>query len=186
MRRPVAPLALALALSGCITVWTRVDAPRVEGPGGRYAVEAPVGWVRFSLDEEAVVLTRDGMAIQFFEARLAAPDKAFRRTKKPLAAGALPAEVADLVLAELRAQAGLADLAVRENGPASVAGQPGFRLRVRYHDARGAAFERLVLGAVHGGEVLAFSYHALATHFFERDRAAFEAFVASYRPGKPR
>lgn len=184
MKRGLAALLLSVLLTGCITVWTRVDQPRLDGPGGRYTIEAPIGWVRYSFDTDAVVVTRDGLAIQHFEARLADVEKAFKKTKKSLPTGALPSEVADLVLAELRVQPGLADLRVLENGPASVAGRPGFRILVRYTDDRGAAFERLVLGAALDKAVLTFSYHALATYFFARDLPNFERFVASYRPAK--
>lgn len=174
-------LALALLLSGCVTAWTRVDQPLLHGPDKRYSVEAPVGWVQFSLNQEGVTVTRDGLAIQYMEASLQPPDKVFKKTKKGVAAGALPAEVAALVLAELRAQAGLADLEALENTPATVAQRPGFRLRIGYRNERGAVFERLVLGSMQGTELLLFSYHALATHFYARDLPNFERFVASYK-----
>lgn len=176
---------LALLLGACTTTWTRLDQPALEGPGGRYRIEAPVGWVRYSLAEDRIRITRDGMAIQFIEVALLPPEKVFEKTKRK-AIPDLPSELAELVLAELRGRAGLANLVVVENTPAELAGASGFRVRIRYTNERGAAFERVVTGAPAGSELLLFSYHALSKHFFDRDLPTFEAMIASYRPGKPR
>lgn len=185
MRRGIlVACSLCWMLAGCVSTWTRIEQPRVEERG--YTLEAPAGWVRYNLNSDGVTITRDGLPIQFIDVSLRPAEKVFKQTKKTLPANALPAEVAALVLAELRARPGLADLTVEENSPALVAGRPGFRLRVRYHNERGTAFDRLVLGAVQGDELLVFSYHALTTYFFARDLVTFEQVVASYKPTKPK
>ncbi|GAB4168103.1 MAG: hypothetical protein OHK0026_08260 [Rhodocyclaceae bacterium] len=182
--RAVLAFALALVLAGCVATWARIAEPAVEGPGGRYSVQAPVGWVRFLLDQSSITITRDGLPIQYIEVQLLPGDKAFPRTGKKLPAEALPAELAAMEMAELRSLAGLADMVVKSNTPATIAGAPGFRLHLAYRNARGAAFERIVLGAAQGKDLLLFSFHALSTHYFARDLPLFEQVVASWRPGK--
>lgn len=105
-KRLAAALVPCGALSGCVRVWTRVGQPRLEGPAARYTADAPVDRMRLSFDQGAMVVTRDGTAIQFFEARQVAGDKAFRLTKKTPPVDAPPAEVAGLILAELRSRPG--------------------------------------------------------------------------------
>lgn len=185
MRVRNAVAVAALLAASCVSTWTRIEQPLVSGPENRYRIEAPPGWVRYSFHQDRITITRDGLPIQFMEVVLLAGDKAYPKTKKILPADALPAEVAALQLAELRAYPAMADLEVRENVPRTVAGLAGFRVLLQYRNERGARFDRLLYGARQGKEVLLFTYQALDTHYFARDLPAFEQFVASYRSGGP-
>lgn len=178
-------LAVALLAAGCVTTWTRIEQPVVSGPENRFRVEAPPVWVRFSFNQDRITITRDGLPIQFMEAARLAGDKAFPKSKKTLPTDALPAEVAALQLAELRAFPAMADLGVRENTPRTEAGLPGFRVVVQYRNERAARVDRLIYGARQGTEVLLFSYQALDTYYFARDVPTFEQFVASYKATGP-
>jgi hypothetical protein len=179
MKRATA-LALIITLNAC-AVWTKIDTPSQEGPGGKYRVQAPVGWVRLTARNDAIVITRDGLAIQVIQVTQQSPEQAFRLSKGKLMPNALPADVAQLVIAELHAIKGLSGIVVKENGPATLAGMPAFRLRLQFRNARGVPFEQVVIGTARQNEVLTASYQALATHYFQRDLPTFEGLVGSLK-----
>lgn len=185
--RPLPRLALLWACclaAACTPMWTRIDQAEVHGQRDAFTVAAPVGWVHLSGYSERLFITRDGAPVQFISVALLTPDKAFPHTKKAPPADALPSDLADLILAELRADPLLANATVLENVPARVAGSSGFRLHLEFRNSRGARFDRLMYGCQQGNQLLLFSYQALHTYFYERDLGDFEKLVASYRPGK--
>jgi hypothetical protein len=183
MRHPVAILAFAatLALTGCVSVWTKVEQPLQMGPGDEYTVQIPTDWVRFTLRTDVVMVTRDGPPIQYLEVLRWPFAKAFEKTKKTPPPGILPQELAGLVEAELRAQERYANMRIVSIAPARIDRKPAFRMHVSYRTDRGAEFERMLVGAADGERLLLLSYNALKLHYFARDLPVFEQAVASYR-----
>jgi len=182
MKRYLLWFSLPLLLAGCITPWTRIDQPTpLAGAGGKFTVQAPPGWVHFSLERNHVVLTRDGLPVQYIDVALTPHADAFKQIKRASNPSMLPAELAELAVAELRADSGLVNLTVKESVPASVAGQPGFRLLLQYRNPRGALLNRLIYGTATKQGLLTFSYSALDRHYFPRDLGVFEQVMASYR-----
>lgn len=171
---------LVVALAGC-AVWTRIDTATQEGPGGKFRVQAPVGWVRFNAAHDALLITRDGIPIQHIQIVQQKDDDYFKQTKVKLAKNLAPSDLAQLVLAEMRSDKLLANLVVKQIVPYTVAGQPGFKVHFQYRDERGALFDRIVLGTTKDKELIVMVYHGLDTHYFARDLETFYSVAKSFQ-----
>jgi hypothetical protein len=180
--RTVVTGAATLLLAGCMTPWTKVEESRQTSADGSFAIDAPVGWVRFTMNRDQLLITRDGSTIQFISVALRPHDKAFEKIKRKSDENLLPTELADLTVAELRTQPILQNIEIIDNQPRAVGGRPGFALHLQYRTERGAPFDRVVYGAAFKDGVLFFTYNALHIYYFERDRAVFDQVVASYKP----
>lgn len=187
-RRPAGRVLLTAALlsvvllSGCQSLWTRVDAQTVAYNGDRYAAQLPLDWMRANIGER-VYVTRDGISVQQVVIAFHEHAKAFAATEQPSAADMLPSELADRYIAELRAgdENGLPSLEVLANSPTAIDDHTGFALHLRYLSDSGLRYERLVAGFANETGFFTISYQAPTLHFFERDRAAFDTVVDSFR-----
>lgn len=172
---------LALALAGCVTEWRPAGPAPERALGGELEVTAPDGWLRMAYDDEQLVFTRDGPRIQTLSFAVGRRSPTFRFLERDADPSLLPSELAELTIAEAKLLAGSKGVEVIELGPAVVAGRDGFRVRLRYADGRGLRRDDLGFGAVSAGSFLFASYTAPTLHYFERDLAAVERAVASFR-----
>lgn len=179
MKKLVA-LTLILTLAAC-AMWQRVDQARTEAPDKSYTVDLPLGWVRFLQDETGLTVTRDGFALNRIVVKRRDLDKAFPALKRPARADMLPSELAELQIAEAKTEAKDTVLSVRENAPALVSGQPGYRLRLQHKNERGLLFDRVIYGLVTPRGYFTLSFSAPALHYSARDLPSFEQLVASFR-----
>lgn len=171
---------MLVALAGC-AAWTRIDTAVQEGPGGKYRVQAPIGWVRFNLNQDAILITRDGVPIQHILVGVKKDEDFFKQTKVKLPKNVLPSDLGQMVLAEMRSDKALANLVVKQSIPFTVAGQPGFKVHFQYRDERGTLFDRVVLGTAKESEVIVMVYHGLNTHYFGRDIETFYTVAKSFQ-----
>ncbi|HVL75552.1 MAG TPA: hypothetical protein VM406_06010 [Noviherbaspirillum sp.] len=178
--RAVSIALIVAALSAC-AVWTRIDTATQEGPGNRYSVQAPIGWVRFSAAQDGIVITRDGMQIQHIVVMQKKDEEFFKKTKAKLPKAVMPSDLAQLVLAELRSDPELSDLEVKEIAPYSIGAQAGFRVHLQFRNGRGALFDRVLIGAAREQTLTLMSYHALNTHYFARDVETFYKVASSFK-----
>jgi hypothetical protein len=182
LARKLVIVSLAFAVTGC-AVWTRVDEKTTlqTDPNGKYKIEAPAGWVRLSILNTSVMITRDGIPIQHINIGQYKEDDFFKETKVKLPPNVLPSDLAQMVLAEMRANKELANLVVKQNVPHVVAGQPGFKVHFQYRNDRGTVFDRVVLGTAKGKEVITMVYHGLNNHYFARDLQTFYKVAESFK-----
>lgn len=180
---PALAALAALLLAGCVT-WTRVEQLAMTGPGGDYSAEVPAGWMHADFLRDRIFLTRDGPAVQFIQILVVPHQKAFPMIEKSSAADMLPSELAELALAELKTESGLASLEVAENSPQQIAGRDGFRLHLRFRNGEGLRFERIVCGFAGREGFYTLTFQAPTLHFFARDHPEFEKVLRSFRiPG---
>jgi len=181
MKRLLALLALAALLGGCATYALTGTGP-VAGPDKSYSVALPRNWVRLTSMSDRVVVTRDGFALQrIMITRVAAKD-AFPKLKKPADDKLLASELAELQIAELKA-AGAPNLTVLENVPARIGGAIGFRLRIRFLNNDGLAFEQVWCGVLDKGYYYLISFHAPELYYFDKYLPDFDRTLASFRLG---
>jgi hypothetical protein len=182
------PLAAMLLLAACAT-WQPVEESSSQVPNSGYAVSLPKGWMRLNLLNDRLMVTADGIAVQSIEVASLEPATAFEQTlkksKKKIGEDMLPEQLAELALAEVQATETMGNVTVIENAPATIDGQPAFRLHVQYKTPKGLRIEQMIVGIADGKRVLRATYQAPTLHFFARDRNAFEEVVKSLRRGKP-
>lgn len=177
-------VCLMAFLVGCVTTtWTRVEQSRMTGPDRAFTIEAPAGWMHAAFVKDAVFLTRDGPAIQFIRVMQTPHARAFPAVKKASEPDMLPSELAELAVAELKADPSRLGLEVVESVPLQVAGHPGFRLHLRFRDEQGLRYEMAVCGFAGKEGLFTLLYHAPTLHYFRSDLPEFERVVSSIRIG---
>jgi hypothetical protein len=181
-------LAAACATSG--PRWVPADAAFTPA-SGRYTVQLPRGWMRLE-HEESVVSSRDGVFLQRIDVLLEQTGKPLGATKKAIAKGMLPQEVAEVVQDAIASAPGMQGMTVLENTPASLDGRPGFKLVVGYKDRDGLKMRAVVYGALAGDSVYQLTYRAPARYYFDRDLQTFEQVRSTFkiaadapRPSRP-
>ena len=185
MRRalPALLLTLWIGASACAAAqWKPCGSERISGPQGS-SFSAPAGWMFVQAGNDTV-LSVDGPNLQAIHVvyRPKAPS-----TGKEFDASTPPSELADIFIAELeKNSAGLAE--ILENELATVAGTPGFRLRVRHnkHVQRMPIDAYEIYGVGHGEGLFVLSFGAFETYLFDRDLEAFRDLVKSFQlPAAP-
>jgi hypothetical protein len=175
----------ALALTACAPMgWQRYEqATAVEHSSKNFKLTLPAGWVRnHAAQRDMILITRDGLRVQQIVAAYAPHDKAFDQIKKKSSESTLPAELAELQIAEMKALGNLSNLEVLENAPAKLGGLPAFRVLTQHKNSDGLAVKNELLGAVNAKGYYLLQYQAPGLHFFERDRAEFKRLADSFAP----
>jgi len=173
---------LAALLSACAAPPQRVDTPPTEGPDKAYAVDLPVGWIKQVTAKRELLASRDGILLEYILISKASPKEAFPKTKKAASDALLPAELAELEIAEIKSEDQFtAALTVVENEPAEIAGQEGFRIRVRYKNTRGLEIQRVVYGFADKAAYYQMTFQAPMLYYFDTYYSDFQKVVASFQ-----
>lgn len=181
MRKLLPAAALALSLTGCVTLEV-IEKGETTGPDGSYTVTLPMKWVRLTSASDRLVVTHDGFGLQRIVIRRVPADRAFLKLKKTADEKLLPSELAELQIAEIKSgDEKLSNLTVIENSPAPVGGKTGFRLHLQHRTETGLLFEHLIYGVVQKGHYYLISYHAPALHYFKKYQPDFDRTVSSFR-----
>lgn len=174
--------ALAALLSACVAPPQRVDMPRTEGPDKAYAVDLPVGWIKQVTEKRQLLASRDGILLEYILISRTSPKEAFPKTKKAASDTLLPAELAELEIAEIKSEDQFtAALTVMENEPAEITGQEGFRVRVRYKNTRGLEIQRVVYGFADKAGYYQMTFQAPVLYYFDTYYPDFLKVVASFQ-----
>ncbi|HYL19543.1 MAG TPA: hypothetical protein VEV20_12750, partial [Burkholderiales bacterium] len=92
-----------LLLAGCVQVPTRIETARNDGPDKTYTVELPVGWMKEARTDNTVLLaSRNGYLLEIIQIARHPLKDAFPKTKKAAGDSMLPAELAELEIAEIK------------------------------------------------------------------------------------
>ncbi len=128
-----------------------------------------------------LLITRDGLFLQYITIVERDVDSAFRYTKKKLRPGMMPQEAAEVVLDDLGLNTNVTNLEVKENRPAKVSGAPGFKAVFTYRDTDGLRYKTAYYGVLKGERFYGIRYTAPARHYFDTDLRTFESVVASFQ-----
>ena len=136
---------------------------------------------RHKLSWDVLRLTRDGLLLQeICIGRIPIADE-LPNTKRKLAQGMLPLDAAELVSDNLRSNANLTHQQIIENSPATLGGQPGFRLRYSYRAEERLKMDGIFYGALVGPWLYYAFYEAPAQYYFDRDLSVFDKTVSSFQ-----
>jgi len=132
---------LACALTACAP-WVQVEGPfRVESHG--YEVGLPAGWWRATTVGDSLLLTRDGVSLQYIRIERVVVGEELPRKKKKFAKRMSRQDVAEVELDEARSDQGTMNLELLENVPFQVAGLPGFKLMYTFKTESGLRLKRI-------------------------------------------
>ena len=186
------PLVFLALLAGCATPrWTQVGG-EYKNEKLNFIVDLPQGWMRAG-DEHVLNATREGFPLQHILVSRFGIDQPLANTKKKFQKGMLPQEVAEVALDQFGSDPKLTHLAILENKPAAICGNPGFRVVFTYRFKEGARYKDVVYGFLLKDHFYFLRYSAAQRHYFDRDAETFEKVVRSFRlikvpeghPGKP-
>lgn len=177
MMRLSLALLITLALGAC-TPWSAVDPnSRTVNVKDDYSLEAPLGWVRRNYDIYDVFFSRDGPLLNQIAIDREKHDRELPRTKRKTSPNLLPQEVAELVIAELKANESYGSFTVLSNRPTMVGGKAAVRVHTRWKTDRGLPIERLTYALVDENGRLAFMYEAPGLVYFPKALPDFEAMM---------
>ncbi len=175
----LALLFLLGALSGCAP-WVPVEGLyRVDAQGSE--VTLPAGWRRATFIHDSLLLTRDGVSLQYIRIERVALGDRLTPTKKKFVKTMAPQDVAEVELDEVRSGQGVRNIEVLENVPFQVAGFPGFKLVYTFKTENGLRLKRVHYGVLVGEWVYRVQYQAAVRYYFDKDLAAFERVRESFR-----
>jgi hypothetical protein len=186
------PLAAALLAAWCggeAIAGTEVAAANspVSTSKGQFSVQPPTGWI-YSATGYEVLISRDGPLLNGISFALRKHKNAFPALKKESAPDALPEELAENYVADLKSRPGISDVKVVTVEPAVLAGQPAFKIRATYvlmQEMGGAPYEQVALGTPLKDYLLLASFAAPQIHFFESYLPAFEESVQTLTLAEP-
>lgn len=183
----LAVLAAAIVLlPGCFqktTPWDPIRGRYDSGNwfGARFALDLPPDWMMLNFVENGLVATRDGFNLQTVKVRKIKFGDDLPHTKKKIAEGMAPQELAEVLLDDLRSDGTANALKVLETKPLTISGQKGFRTTVAFKGSHGLRYKAVLCGVMTQGRAWQITYAAPARHYFDRDLPAFDAAVASLR-----
>jgi hypothetical protein len=184
MTRTLTPTLVLLLLAGCAaTPAQRVDTPRTEGPNKSYTVDLPTGWIKqTAADHKALLVSRNGFLLEVIVFTRRSLKEAFPRSKKAATAEMLPAELAELEIAETKLQDEFtAALNVLQNEPAEISGAEGYKLHMSYKNSRGLEIQRVVYGFADESAYYRIHFTAPKLYYFDTYYPEFEKTVASFK-----
>ncbi len=172
--------AALFSLTGCAT-WTRIETPGMNGPGSRYTVEAPAGWVRADFLQDRILISKDGPGLNLIEVNHRKNGQAFVNTKVELTEDMLIGEVAEHYIAEYQTTAAGSQVNHLTTEPATVGGLPGFKVRFERINDKGLVFDVLVFGTRDSAYFYSLLYMAPRLYYYEKELEPFENLVASFK-----
>lgn len=148
-----------------------------------FDVTVPDGWYRAMRGEasEALVVTRDGLALQQIVISRAPVDKELKHTKRRFDAKLPPHELAEITLDNVRSDPAVTNFAVEENAPVTICGHPGYKVVYTWALKGGYRLKRVHYGFLDGTWIYQIVYQAAARHYFDRDLATFDKVKDSFR-----
>jgi len=179
VRAVLAPVFLLSALCGCAS-WVLVDTPhRMDSKG--FDVTLPAGWWQATTVGDSLLLTRDGVGLQYIGIERVGVSNDLKHTGRRFAKRMSPQDVAEVELDEVRSDQGIRNLELLDNLPVQVAGLPGFKLIYTFRTENGLRLKRVHYGVLVRDRVYRVQYQAPARYYFDKDLATFERVRESFK-----
>ena len=170
---------MVLFLAGCAP-FTAIGGKLALSHQG-FEVDLPQGWYQAREVGDALLVTRDGLLLQFIRIERVSVEQELPHTKKKLTRGMQAQEGAELEVDELRSSPEVFNFELIENIPTTVGGKPGFRLLYSWKTKDGLRLKRIHYGFLNGKWAYRLIYQAAARYYFDRDLATFERVRESFR-----
>ena len=136
-----------------------------------YEVNLPAGWRRAASVQGSLLLTRDGLNLQYIRIERVPVGDELAHTKKEVVKGMSPQDVEEVELDEVRSDQEMRNFELLENVPFQVAGFPGFKLVYTFRAENGLRRKRVHYGVLFRHWVYRIQYQAPARYYFDKDRS---------------
>ena len=178
MKRILLIAIIALIIAGCAP-WIRTGGP-YSSAYLNMSVELPQGWMRLN-SREYLFITRDGSPLQSILIEKIHVSDTLKHTKKKFSAGMLSQEAAEVILDNMATDPTILNFEIRENSPAKVSGESGFKAVYTYKSKDGLRYKSIYYGFMLGDWFYGIQYSAPARYYFDKDLKTFEKFVSSVK-----
>ena len=171
-------LVSLLLITGCASMAQKRSLQNL--PDKEFSVEIPKGWWK-PKHIDKYLITKDGVFLQYVLIQQRPIDRPYRNTKKKLNRGMLPQEAAGVIIDEIASDRRIFNFNILENAPAIIDGREGFKILFTYQDKKGSTFKTLYYGFISGESFYNLRYNAVVRYYFEKDIAAFEQILSSFK-----
>jgi len=176
-------LLAGLAVAAGAEAWKLAEAGTAfVSKGGAYSVQYPSGW-RYDNSGVYSYSTLDGPRLNLLDVEYRKHKTAFKAIKKASSETQLPQDLAEDVLATIKAERKLENMEVLSNEPAELGGLPAFRLHVAYRqpvDQGTVRYQEIITGAVNAKGLYLVSYRGPAIHYFARNVPVYDETVRTF------
>ena len=185
----------SLLVSACASTWTLVNEKNNYVQLDEISFTLPSGWVLYNnhynnykalvngsrVDQEIkrVVVTRNGLNLDFIDILQFDVGNAFPSLGKAVDSETLPSEMAELLIAEHKITLGIDNLQLVKNEPVVIAGQKGVLVRFRFKNRSGLQLEQLVFCFATKDYFYLFKFRAPSLHYYEASVPDFFGLVDS-------
>ena len=159
-------IIIALFLGGC-SPWVMVGG-NYENPSQNFKAEFPDGWRKLNLSKDDVLVTKDGLSLQFIRISRSPIEKQLQYTEKKLTKGMLPQEVAEIVIQNFRSNSEIMNQQVLANNPALIGGNPGFNIVLSFQTKAGLTKQSILYGFLSGESYYEIRYEAAQRYYFKK------------------
>jgi hypothetical protein len=172
-------ISCLLLIAGC-DPWVPVEG-EFKSPSHNFKVKFPPHWKRYNPQKGAVMLTKDGLALEYIRISRTATDKELPYAKRKFAKGMLQEEAAELIIQDLRANPQLLNQRIVENMPDQLGGRNGFRIVYTYRTKGGLKKKGVIYGLLLEPWCYLLTYEAAERHYFHKELPAFVRVKDSFR-----
>lgn len=181
MYRILIYMIAAVLLSGCIkSAWTNTTSATYFAQSQNISLELPLGWM-ISGRDDILLVTRDGERLQHILAGVINVDDELSYTKKKFRRGMVPLEQAEVLFDNMASNPNMNAFTVEKKKPARVDGHEAFRADFTFKDGNGLLYRGIQYGFMQNNIFYSIRFVAPNRHFFNRDKAKFEASVKTVK-----
>ena len=181
MYRWLIAVLLVSLLTGCFKLpWALTPETEYIATEHNMAMTLPQGWMLSSRDD-VVLLTRDGVLLQYVVVETIHVDNDLTNTKKHFKRNMLPLEQAEVILDNMSTSDNYTGFKVTKKAPAKVAGHQAFSAEYRFKDEDGLVYNGVMYGFMQNDWFYGVYYVAPKRHYFPRDKAKFEKLIKSIK-----
>ena len=172
-------LLLILFLSGCAT-WVQVGG-NYETSSHNFKTELPEGWRRYNHDSSKVLITKDGLSLQWIAISRAPIDEKLSFTQKKFSKQMLPQEAAEVAIDNFRSNPKISNMQIIENSPAVIGGYNGFKIVYKYQTDKGLTKTGVYYCSLVDEWGYKINYEAPARYYYSKYLPALEKVRESFK-----
>ena len=178
MKRSLLICVILVFVAGCVP-WIRTGG-LYSAPAQNVVVELPDGWMRLN-SNDYLLITRDGVMLEFILIEKIFVDDALKHTKKKFRRGMLPQELAEVILDNIGSNQNNLKLNVISNVPQKISGHSGFKATFTFNNKDGLKYKSIYHGFMSGDYFYGIRYNASQRHYYARELETFKRVVASLK-----